>query len=132
MVRLAALDLVLWSVRARMVGVAFDLEIASTNADDRATDAPRLGTPAHAIMDLEALRHVRSIRCRRRTVKEAVLALSGMSNQPRHYLSVPRNRDILPTTGAFDSGIARLESAAMPGRHAASSIGAMTRTPFSP
>jgi len=56
--------------------------------------------------------------------------LSGMSNQPRHYPSVPRNRDILPTTGAFDSGIARLESAAMPGRHAASSIGAMTRNLF--
>ena len=76
MVRLAALDLVLWSVGARMVGVAFDLEIASTYADDRATDAPRLGIPAHAIMDLEALRHVRSIRCRRRTVKQAVLALN--------------------------------------------------------
>jgi hypothetical protein len=76
MVRLATLDLVLWSVCARMVGVAFDLEIASTYADDRATDAPRLGIPAHAIMDLEALWHVRSIRCRRRTVKEAVLALN--------------------------------------------------------
>ena len=57
MVRLAALDLVLWSVCARMMGVAFDLEIASMHADDRAADAPRLGIPAHAIVDLEALPH---------------------------------------------------------------------------
>ena len=77
MIRLTALDLVLWIVRARMVSIAFDLELAGMHADDRAADPPRLGIPAHAIMDLEALRHVRSIRCRRRTVKEAVLALNS-------------------------------------------------------
>ena len=76
MIRLAALDLVLRSVRARMMGIAAVIEVAGMHADDRAADAPRLGIPAHAIMDLEALRHVRSIRCRRRTVKEAVLALN--------------------------------------------------------
>jgi hypothetical protein len=32
MIRLAALDLVLWIVRARMVGIAFDLELASMHA----------------------------------------------------------------------------------------------------
>jgi hypothetical protein len=59
MIRLAALDLVLWVVLARMMGVAVDLEIASTHAHDRAADAPRLRIPAHAIVDLEALRHDR-------------------------------------------------------------------------
>ena len=59
MVGLAALDLVLWSVWARMMGVAIDLEITRTDADDRAADAPGFGIPAHAIMDLEALRHGR-------------------------------------------------------------------------
>ena len=57
MIRLAALDLVLWIVRARVVGITFDLELASMLAGDRAADSPRLGIPAHAIMDLEALRH---------------------------------------------------------------------------
>ena len=77
MVRLAALDLVLWSVRARMVSVTFDLELASMHADDRAADTPRLGIPAHAIMDLEVLGHGRSIRRRRRTAREAVLVLNA-------------------------------------------------------
>ena len=77
MIRLAALDLVLWIVQARVVGIAFDLELASMHAGDRAADAPRLGIPAHAIMYLEALRHGGSIRCRRRTAKEAVLALNA-------------------------------------------------------
>ena len=67
MVRLAALDLVLRIVCARMMGIAFDLELASMHADDRAADAPRLGIPAHAIMDLEGLRHGRSVRCHKRT-----------------------------------------------------------------
>ena len=76
MVGLGALDLILRNVRARVMGVAFDLEIASTYSDDRAADAPCLRIPAHAIMYLEALRHGRSIRCRRRTAKEAVFALN--------------------------------------------------------
>ena len=75
MVRFVALDFVLWSVCARMVSIAFDLEFTSMHADDRAVDTPSLGIPAHAIMDLEGLRHDRSIRCRQRTAKEAVLAL---------------------------------------------------------
>ena len=60
MIRLAALDFVLRSVCARMVGVTFDLESASMHADDRAADAAGLGIPAHVVMDLEALRHGRS------------------------------------------------------------------------
>lgn len=57
MIRLAALDFVLWIVRARMVLIALDLELANMDADDRAADAPRLGIPAHPIMDIEILRH---------------------------------------------------------------------------
>ena len=59
MVGLGALDLILRSVRTRMMGVAVDLEIAGTHADDRAADTSGLGIPAHAITDLEALRHGR-------------------------------------------------------------------------
>jgi len=64
MIGLAALDLVLWIIGARMVGIAFDVELASMHADDRAADTSGLGIPAHAIMDLEALRRGCSIRCR--------------------------------------------------------------------
>ena len=53
------------------VSVAFDLELTSMHAGDGAADVPRLGIPAHAIMDLEALRHSCSIpmpptNCKRR------------------------------------------------------------------
>ena len=58
MVRLAALDLVLWIVRTGMVRVAFDLELARTHADDRAADTSSLGIPAHPIMYPEGLRQV--------------------------------------------------------------------------
>jgi hypothetical protein len=69
MVGLGALDLVLRNVRARMMSIAAVIEVAGMHAEDRAADAPRLGIPAHAIMDLEALRHGYSIRCRRKTAK---------------------------------------------------------------
>ena len=75
MVRLAALDFVLWSVCARMVSVAFDLELASMHADDHAADVPRLGIPAHAIMDLEGLRHGRFDLRPPKSCKKVVLAL---------------------------------------------------------
>src|ERR1700693_2644982 len=75
MVGLGALDLILRSVRARMMGITLVIEVAGMYADDRAADATSLGIPAHAIMDLEALRHGRPLRCRRRIAKEAVLAL---------------------------------------------------------
>jgi hypothetical protein len=75
--RSGALDLILRSVRARMMGVALVIEVAGMYADDRAADAAGLGIPAHAIMDLEALRHGRPLRCRRRTAKEVVLALNA-------------------------------------------------------
>lgn len=75
-IRLAALDLVLWIVRARMVGVAFDLEMARVHADDRAADTAGLGIPTHAIMDLEAVRHVVRSDAAEQLQKEAVLALN--------------------------------------------------------
>ena len=76
MIRLAALDLVLWIVRARMVGVAFDLEMARMHADDRAADTAGLGIPAHAIMDLEAVRHVVRSDAAEQCTRSAVLALN--------------------------------------------------------
>ena len=76
MIRLAALDLVLWIVRIRMVRIAFELELARMHTDDRAADTSSLGIPAHAIMNLEVLRHDCSTRCRRKTVKQPVLALN--------------------------------------------------------
>ena len=53
MVGLGALDLILRNVRARMMGIALDLEIARMHANDRAADAPGLGIPTHTIADLE-------------------------------------------------------------------------------
>ena len=73
---LAALDLVLWIVRARMVSVAFDLEFPSMHADDRGADAAGFGISAHAIMDLEAFRHGCSIRCRLKTANQAALVVN--------------------------------------------------------
>src|SRR6476620_7709992 len=55
MVGLGALDLILRSVRARMMGVALDVEVAGMDANDRAADAAGFGIPAHPIMDLETL-----------------------------------------------------------------------------
>ena len=63
MIRLAAFDLVLWIVRARMMGIAIDLERAGMHADDRAAGAPRFGIPAHAIMGIEVLRQGCSMSC---------------------------------------------------------------------
>ena len=62
MIRLAALNLVLWIVRTRMVRIAFELELARMHTDDRAADTSSLGIPAHAIMNLKRLRHGNSIR----------------------------------------------------------------------
>jgi hypothetical protein len=45
MVRFVALDFVLWGVRARMVSITFDRELASMHADDRAVDTPSFGIP---------------------------------------------------------------------------------------
>jgi hypothetical protein len=46
MIRLAALDFVLGVFWARMVGVAFDLELTGMHAGDRAADAPGLRIPS--------------------------------------------------------------------------------------
>jgi hypothetical protein len=61
MVGLGTLDLILRIVRARMMGVAPVIEIPGMHADDRSADAADLGIPAHAIMDLKALRHGRPL-----------------------------------------------------------------------
>ena len=62
MIRLAAPDLVLWIVCARVVRIAFDLEFTSMHADDGAGDTPSLGIPTHVILNLEGLGHSGLIR----------------------------------------------------------------------
>jgi len=54
---LAALNLVLRRIRARMMCIAFDIEVAGMHPNDRAADVPGLGIPAHAIADFEGIRH---------------------------------------------------------------------------
>jgi hypothetical protein len=56
MLGLAALDLVLWRVRARVMGIAFDIEVADMHPDDRVADVPGL-----EIADFEAIRHNASV-----------------------------------------------------------------------
>ena len=126
MIRLAALDLVLWIVRACMMRVALDLELASMHAGDRAADAARLGIPAHAVVYLEALWQSRSIRCRRKLQGRQFRTdyLSGMSFNRRglhrfreivaFYRQFPL---ILMESGAWSQGT-------MPAHYVASSVGA--------
>jgi len=84
MIRLAALDLVLWIVRARMVHIAFELELARMHTDDRAADTSSLGIPAHAIMNLKGLRHGHSIRRDRESQKRCPYRLQVRgSSEPR-------------------------------------------------
>ena len=59
---LAALDLVLRGVGARVVRVAVDLEIACMDPNDHAADAPGLRIPAHVIADVEYVLHEHSAR----------------------------------------------------------------------
>ena len=84
MIRLAALDLVLRIVRARMVRIAFDLELASMHTDDRAADASGLGIPAHSIMNLKGFRHDHSTRRGRESQKPCPSRLQVRgSSEPR-------------------------------------------------
>jgi hypothetical protein len=63
-------------------------------ADDRAADATSLGIPAHAIMDLEALRHGGPLRCRR---KKAVLALNAyLAERHQHSTAALPHRFLAP------------------------------------
>lgn len=56
-VGLGALDLILRDVRAGMMGITIDIEVARVHPDDRAADAPRFGIPTHMIADFEIVRH---------------------------------------------------------------------------
>lgn len=131
MIRLAALDLVLRIVRARMVRIAFDLEVASMDAGDRAAGAPCLGIPAHSITDLECLRQGCPIRrpknCNAGSSRTEYSSGIGIPTAAR-----PIGSSKSQHFAAFDFAIARLESTAMPASHAPSPGGAMTRTRFSP
>jgi hypothetical protein len=57
MLGLAALDLVLRHISARVMGITFGIEVADIPPDDRAADVPGLGIPAHAIADFKGIRH---------------------------------------------------------------------------
>jgi hypothetical protein len=96
MVGLGALDLILRSVRARMMGVTLVIEVAGMYPDDRAADATSLGIPAHAVMDLEALRHGRPLRCREE-LQKAVLALNAfLPERHEHSTATLPHRILAP------------------------------------
>jgi hypothetical protein len=57
MIRFVAFDLVLWIVRARVVDMAFVVNIPGVHAHDAATDPAGFGIPADVITDLEYLHH---------------------------------------------------------------------------
>jgi hypothetical protein len=59
MICLAALDLVLWRFRARVMRIAFVVEIADMNPDDRAADIPNFRIPPNPISNLESFSHLR-------------------------------------------------------------------------
>jgi hypothetical protein len=67
MVSLGALDLILRNVRARMMSIAFVINVAPMYSDDRAADAPGLGIPAHVIADLEFSVMIAPLNARGRT-----------------------------------------------------------------
>jgi hypothetical protein len=50
-------------IRARVMCIAFDIEVAGMHPNDRAADVPGLGIPAHAIADFEGICHNASPRC---------------------------------------------------------------------
>jgi hypothetical protein len=54
---LAALDLVLRGLRARVMRVALIVDVLRMNPDDRAADAPGLRVPTDPIPDLEPFSH---------------------------------------------------------------------------
>jgi hypothetical protein len=56
-VRLGALDFILWIVIARVVGMSFVIEIFCMHFDDRAADMARFRIPGHVIADFEPFRH---------------------------------------------------------------------------
>jgi hypothetical protein len=70
-------------------------------------------------------------------LQQAVLALNAyLPERHQHSTAAPpigsSQRNILSIIRAVEFAIARLGSAAMPARHGPSSVGAATRTPFSP
>src|SRR5665213_3014165 len=54
---LATLDFVLRTLRARVMDMAFVVDVSRMHADDRAADASRCGIPTHLIADLEPISH---------------------------------------------------------------------------
>jgi hypothetical protein len=60
MIRFVAFDLVLWIVHARVVDIAFVVNIPGVHVHDTTTDPAGLGIPADVITDLEYLRHADS------------------------------------------------------------------------
>ena len=57
MIRLVALDLILWVVRAGVVDVAFVIHVFGMHPHDPTGDPARFGIPAHVIAELETSCH---------------------------------------------------------------------------
>lgn len=57
MIRLVALDLILWIVRAGVVDVAFVIHVFGMHPHDPTGDPARFGIPAHVIAELETSCH---------------------------------------------------------------------------
>jgi hypothetical protein len=60
MIRFVALDLVLGIVRARVVGIAFVVNIPDVYAHDMTTDPAGFGIPTDVVTDFEYLCHAES------------------------------------------------------------------------
>jgi hypothetical protein len=57
MIRLVALDLKLWIVRAGVMDVAFVIHVFGMHPHDPASDPARFGIPAHVVADLQTSCH---------------------------------------------------------------------------
>ena len=68
MVGLVTLDLVLWIVHARVMGVPLVVGVFCMHLDDLAAHVAGLRIPGHVIAHLESRRHDGALRSVRRTV----------------------------------------------------------------
>src|SRR5439155_19598987 len=87
-VNLGTLDLVLRNVGVRVMGIALVVDIPHMHANDRATDPSGLGTPTHAIADLEGFGHDGSVQCLARGIAAAFRILGATMGRKRALSSI--------------------------------------------
>jgi hypothetical protein len=77
------LDFVLRLIFARVVGVAFEVNISRVHLDDGAADAPSLRIPGHSIANLEPFHHdgLPSVSAAARELDDRPPILQRMSGQ---------------------------------------------------